>query len=120
MTYRQHPTIPRMYLVIVAHKGSLCNSAAKVLRETDKSCQKSEKNIEKQRIFQQKNEKKYRLSIPFSAVNRLLQQNRSLLIIVRAIVYCIRYHRFLQIIANIFVYGLHWDAVISRWAREHA
>ena len=27
---------------------------------------------------------------------------------------------YLQIIANIFVYGLHWDAVISRWARVHA
>lgn len=58
MTNRQYPTISRMYWVIVAHKGSLCNSAAKVLLETDKSCQKQKKNIEKQLIFQQKNEKK--------------------------------------------------------------
>jgi hypothetical protein len=43
MTYRQYPTIPRMYLVIVTHKVSLCNSAAKVLLETDKSCRKQKK-----------------------------------------------------------------------------
>ena len=57
MTYQQYPTIPRMYLVIVAHKGSLCNSATKVLPETDKSCQKQKKYRKTANILTEKREK---------------------------------------------------------------
>ena len=45
--------------------------------------------------------KKYRLSVQFSAAK--LQKNEHT-----------------QESEQLFVYGLHWDAIISRWAREHA